>query len=93
VGQTTAPRAALGSYLPVAGGLARRLATHANDSLDACDSLRDRPVRIGRGRIGLEAFSGLLAHPAVAGLPVLLETPGGAEACAEDLALLDGLRP
>jgi deoxyribonuclease IV len=91
---TTAPRAALGSHPPVAGGLARRLAAvHANDSLDACGPLSDRHARIGRGRIGLEASSELLAHPAVAGLPVLPETPGGVDAYAEDLALLEGLRP
>ena len=42
---------------------------------------------------GLEAFRELLAHPAVAGLPVLLETPGGVDAYTEHLAVLDGLRP
>ena len=74
-------------------GPGRLAAIHANDSMDACGAFRDRHQRIGRGRIGLEPFRELLAHPAVAGLPVLLETPGDAQAHAEDLKLLDSMRP
>lgn len=74
-------------------GAGRLAAVHANDSMYACGSYRDRHERIGRGHIGLEPFRELLAHPAVAGLPVILETPGGSAAYAEDIALLDSLRP
>jgi deoxyribonuclease IV len=73
-------------------GAGRLAAVHANDSVHGCGSFRDRHERVGRGRIGLEPFRDLLAHPAVAGLPVVLETPGGSAAYAEDIALLDSLR-
>jgi deoxyribonuclease-4 len=74
-------------------GAGRLAAVHANDSAYGCGSYRDRHERIGRGRIGLGPFRDLLAHPAVAGLPVVLETPGGSAAHAEDIAVLDSLRP
>lgn len=74
-------------------GRGRLAAVHANDSMDACGTFRDRHQRIGRGRIGLEPFRQLLAHPTVAGLPVVLETPGGSQAHAEDIELLDSVRP
>jgi deoxyribonuclease IV len=48
---------------------------HANDSLDECGSKRDRHTTIGEGTIGVEPFRELLAHPAVAGVPVVVETP------------------
>lgn len=73
-------------------GAGRLAAVHANDSMDRCGSFRDRHERIGAGRIGLEPFRDLLAHPAVAGVPVVLETPGGPEAHAADVALLKRLR-
>ncbi len=73
-------------------GEGRLAAIHANDSMDARGAFRDRHARIGTGRIGLEPFRELLAHPAVAGLPVVLETPGGPEEHAADVALLKSLR-
>ncbi|MPZ62448.1 MAG: deoxyribonuclease IV [Propionibacteriales bacterium] len=66
---------------------------HANDSKDARGSFHDRHERVGRGRIGLDAFAEMFAHPALAGVPVLLETPGGVEADREDIPLLKSLRP
>jgi deoxyribonuclease-4 len=56
-------------------GAGRLELVHANDSLDACGSKRDRHATIGAGTIGVEAFRELLAHPAVAGVPVVVETP------------------
>lgn len=73
-------------------GTGRLAAVHANDSVDRCGTFRDRHARIGAGRIGLEPFRELLAHPAVAGLAVVLETPGGPEAHAADVELLKSLR-
>lgn len=73
-------------------GPGRLAAVHANDSMDACGAFRDRHERIGAGHIGLEAFREVLAHPAVAGVPVVLETPGGPEAHAADVDLLKSLR-
>lgn len=84
--------ATLNRLVEVAGP-GRLAAVHANDSMDACGASRDRHQRVGHGRIGLEAFRELLAHPAVAGLPVVLETPGDSQAHAADIERLDGVRP
>ena len=66
---------------------------HANDSKDECGSTRDRHETIGQGKIGAAAFAELLAHPAVAGLPVIVETPSEKhQGHAADIALLKGLR-
>lgn len=73
-------------------GPGRLAAVHANDSMDVCGSFRDRHERIGAGRIGVEPFRELLAHPATAGIPVVLETPGGPDAHAADVTLLKSLR-
>lgn len=73
-------------------GPGRLALVHANDSMDVRGSFKDRHERIGRGHIGTEAFAALLAHPATAGVPFVLETPGGDAATAEDLVLLAGLR-
>lgn len=70
----------------------RLAAVHANDSMDVCGAFRDRHERIGAGHIGLEPFRELLAHRAVTGIPVVLETPGGPEAHAADVDLLKSLR-
>jgi deoxyribonuclease-4 len=51
---------------------------HANDSKDECGSARDRHENIGAGRIGEKPFAALFRHPAVAGVPFIIETPGRA---------------
>ena len=67
---------------------------HANDSKDECGSTRDRHESIGQGRIGTAAFAELLAHPATAGIPVIVETPTVEhEGHAADIAVLKSLRP
>jgi deoxyribonuclease-4 len=66
---------------------------HANDSKDECGSTRDRHEAIGKGRIGTAAFAELFAHPATAGIPVVVETPTEEhEGHAADIALLKSLR-
>jgi deoxyribonuclease-4 len=66
---------------------------HANDSRDACGSARDRHENVGKGTIGAAAFGELLAHPATAGAPVVVETPStGSAGHAADIALLKKLR-
>jgi deoxyribonuclease-4 len=66
---------------------------HANDSKDECGSTRDRHETIGAGRIGTAAFAELFAHPATAGIPVIVETPSeGHAGHAADIALLKSLR-
>jgi hypothetical protein len=47
---------------------------------------------MGVGKIGLTAFGELLAHPAVQGIPVLIETPGDRASDAKEIALLKELR-
>ena len=71
----------------------RLMLVHANDAKDGCGSARDRHETIGKGRIGAAAFAELLAHPAAAGLPVIVETPTeGFAGHAADIALLKSLR-
>nr|WP_239140247.1 MULTISPECIES: deoxyribonuclease IV [Actinoplanes] len=66
---------------------------HANDSKDECGSTRDRHETIGKGRIGSAPFAELFAHPATAGVPIIVETPTVEhEGHAADIALLKGLR-
>lgn len=83
--------AALDRLVEVAGP-GRLAAVHANDSLDVCGSFRDRHANIGEGRIGAEPFATLFSHPAVDGVPVVVETPGGSAAHAVDIATLKALR-
>ncbi|TDB75079.1 deoxyribonuclease IV [Micromonospora sp. KC723] len=67
---------------------------HANDSKDLCGSTRDRHENIGKGSIGEPAFAELMAHPATAGVPVVVETPTEEhEGHAADIATLKRLRP
>jgi len=49
---------------------------HANDSMDVLGSLKDRHHNLGEGEIGLKPFEELIAHPAIASAPLILETPG-----------------
>jgi deoxyribonuclease IV len=65
---------------------------HANDSAAGCGSRRDRHANIGAGQIGARPFGELLRHPALAAAPFIVETPGGQEAHAADLATLKALR-
>ncbi len=67
-------------------------AMHANDSRDPCGSRRDRHQNIGAGRIGVPPFGAFLRHPAAAGVPFVIETPGPGVAHAADIATLRGLR-
>ncbi|MCM2392438.1 deoxyribonuclease IV [Streptomyces albipurpureus] len=65
---------------------------HANDSKEAAGAHKDRHENIGAGHIGLEAFRRLLRHPATDGVPLIIETPGGPEGHAADVARLKDLR-
>ena len=76
-----------------AAGPGRLQLVHANDSKDACGSTRDRHETIGKGTIGAAPFAELFAHPATAGVPVIVETPTVEhEGHAADIALLKDLR-
>lgn len=56
-------------------GLPRLRALHLNDSKNPRDSHKDRHEKLGEGHIGFDAFSAVVNHPALAGLPFYLETP------------------
>ena len=58
---------------------------HANDSKDAFDSGRDRHDNLGNGKIDPDL---VVATIRAAGAPVIVETPGGVEGQAADIALL-----
>jgi len=58
---------------------------HANDSKDAFNSGRDRHDNLGRGRIDPAL---VVATIQAAGAPVVVETPGGADGQAADIAYL-----
>src|SRR5919202_184964 len=88
--------------LVAAVGPGRLGLVHANDSLDGCGSRRDRHTTIGQGTItatgyGTGPFRELLAHPSMAGVPVVVETPSELDGSpsaghARDIALLCSLR-
>ncbi len=78
--------------LEAAVGPGRLGLVHANDSLDERGSRRDRHTTIGEGSIGTAAFGELLAHPSMAGVPVVVETPSADRGHARDIALLCALR-
>jgi deoxyribonuclease IV len=65
---------------------------HANDSKDLLGSKRDRHATIGAGTIGADPFAELFRHPATRGVPVIVETPGGLDGHARDIAVLKALR-
>ncbi|MER8095475.1 deoxyribonuclease IV [Streptomyces goshikiensis] len=65
---------------------------HANDSKEGVGAHKDRHANIGQGHIGREAFAELFSHPATEGVPLIIETPGGPEGHAADVALLKELR-
>lgn len=79
-------------------GLARLRAVHVNDSKSPRGSRRDRHARIGEGYLGceelgggLDVFGRIVRHPALSGLPLILETPNELDGYAAEIRLLRGL--
>ena len=73
-------------------GLGRLKAIHLNDSMNVLAAHKDRHEKIGKGKIGFEAFSRLVNHPKLRDLPFYLETPCDLQGYKEEIALLKGLR-
>ena len=73
-------------------GLDRLKAIHINDSMNVLASHKDRHEKIGKGRIGLDAFVRIVNHPKLRDLPFYLETPCDLQGYKEEIALLKGLR-
>ncbi len=57
-------------------GLERLTCLHLNDSKVDFGANRDRHENIGDGTIGADGLAALLGHPALQGLPAILEVPG-----------------
>ena len=73
-------------------GLERLKAIHINDSMNVLAAHKDRHEKIGKGKIGLEAFRRIVNHPKLKDLPFYLETPCDLQGYKEEIALLKGLR-
>lgn len=73
-------------------GIERIKLIHTNDSMDVCGALKDRHQNLGDGEIGLKPFEELIAHPAVANAPLILETPGQEPEHGAEIALLKKIR-
>lgn len=69
-------------------GLDRLKALHLNDSKNLKDSHKDRHACIGEGNLGLETFRNIINHPALKGVPMILETPNELPGYAKEIALL-----
>lgn len=67
-------------------GLDRLCALHVNDSLNPRGARKDRHARIGEGQIGAEALARVVMHPALFGLPCILETPNELSGYAKEIA-------
>ena len=69
-------------------GLKRLCALHLNDSKNVFGSHKDRHECIGSGNLGLATFEKIINHPALAGLPMILETPNELPGYQKEIALL-----
>lgn len=73
-------------------GLDKLKAIHLNDTMNAFAAHKDRHEKIGKGKIGLEAFERIVNHPKLRDLPFYLETPCDLQGYKEEIELLKGLR-
>lgn len=69
-------------------GLSRLKALHCNDSMNPFGSHKDRHQRLGEGSLGLDTFRRIMTHPALKGLPKILETPNELPGYAKEIELL-----
>ena len=73
-------------------GLDRLKAVHTNDSMNVLGARKDRHEKIGKGKIGLEAFGRIVNEPRLRSLPFYLETPCDLQGYKEEIALLKSLK-
>ena len=69
-------------------GLSRLRALHLNDSKNPVGARKDRHEKLGEGYLGIETFYRIIEHPALKGLPMILETPNELDGYAAEIALL-----
>ncbi|MEA5082533.1 MAG: deoxyribonuclease IV [Lachnospiraceae bacterium] len=72
-------------------GLNYLKAIHLNDSMNVCNSHKDRHEKIGSGEVGLNALASVINHPKLRHLPFYLETPNELEGYKEEIKVLRGL--
>ena len=60
--------------------------------MDICGALKDRHENLGKGKIGVDPFKELIAHPAIKNAPLILETPGNEPEHGSEVALLRKIR-
>ena len=72
-------------------GMERLKAIHLNDTMNVLAAHKDRHEKIGKGRIGLEAFRRIVNHPALRDLPFYLETPCDLQGYRDEIALVKSL--
>lgn len=71
-------------------GLDRLKAIHFNDSKNECGAAKDRHEKLGQGCIGIEAMKRIAMHPALQGLPFILETPNDDAGYIKEIATIKG---
>lgn len=72
-------------------GIGRLKAVHTNDSMNVLGAHKDRHEKIGKGKIGLEAFRRIVNEPRLRSLPFYLETPCDLQGYKEEIELLKSL--
>ena len=73
-------------------GLKRIKAVHLNNSMNDLGSRKDRHAKITQGKLSLDTIRRVITHPALEGLPFILETPQDTDAgYGEEIALLRNL--
>lgn len=72
-------------------GIGRLKAVHSNDSMNVLGAHKDRHEKIGKGKIGLEAFRRIVNEPRLRSLPFYLETPCDLQGYKEEIELLKSL--
>ena len=74
-------------------GLGRLRALHLNDSMNPLGSHKDRHQKLGQGTLGLDTFRRIMEHPALKGLPKILETPNDNAGYQKEIQLLRSYDP
>jgi len=69
-------------------GLGRLKALHLNDSKNPPCSRKDRHECLGDGYLGAQTFARIVCHPALRGLPMVLETPNDLHGYAREIHML-----
>ena len=72
-------------------GIGRLKAIHANDSMNVLGAHKDRHEKIGKGKIGLDAFARIVNDPRLRDIPFYLETPCDLQGYKEEISVLKGL--